>query len=52
MIKHIDLTRKSISGYLGWYADHGDKAGVQVLEQKINEMIDMINRIANKKEQQ
>ena len=43
MIKRIDLTRKHSFGYLGWFSDHDEKAAVQVLEQKINEIIDYIN---------
>ena len=53
MIKPIDLTRKKSFGYINWYSDRTEeRPGVEVLEQKINEMIDAINYLLNKKEQQ
>ena len=50
MIKKIDLTAKHVFGYLNWFSVKGEKAAVQVLEQKINEMIEAINRFENKKD--
>lgn len=52
MIKKIDLARKHSFGYINWYSDRTEeRPGVQVLEQKINEMIDAINYLLNKKDE-
>lgn len=51
MIKPIDLTRKRSFGYINWYSDRTEeRPGVQVLEQKINEMIEAINYLLTRKD--
>lgn len=51
MIKPIDLTRKRSFGYINWYSDRTEeRPGVEVLEQKINEMIEAINYLLTRKD--
>lgn len=51
MIKPIDLTRKRSFGYINWYSDRTEeRPGVQVLEQKINEIIEAINYLLTRKD--